>query len=167
MRSCRGLMIKTLFLTGARVSEFVQVRTDDLYLDSDAPQIHLVHTKSGASRYVPILPSLAQELRTHLEGRRHGYLFESNRHTHYSVRTVQTMIAACAREAGITKRVYPHLLRHSIATILLESRVRADRPGAEIPWPPATLDHPDLCRDQCASAQRQLLACTELAGLRR
>ncbi len=31
------------------------------------------------------------------------------------------MIAACAREASITKRVYPHLLRHSIATILLDS----------------------------------------------
>jgi integrase/recombinase XerD len=120
-RSRRGLMIKTLFLTGARVSEFVQVRVEDLYLDADTPQIHLVHAKGGASRYVPILPSLAQELRTHLQGRRHGYLFESNRHTHYSVRTVQAMIAACAREPGITKRVYPHLLRHSIATILLES----------------------------------------------
>jgi integrase/recombinase XerD len=31
------------------------------------------------------------------------------------------MVAACAREAGIVKRVYPHLLRHSIATILLDS----------------------------------------------
>jgi len=82
------VMIKTLFLTGARVSEFVQVRIEDLHFDSDPPQIHLVHAKGGASRYVPILPSLAQELRTHLQGRRHGYLFESNRHKHYSVRTV-------------------------------------------------------------------------------
>ena len=120
-RSRHGLMIKTLFLTGARVSEFVQVRVENLHLDSDPPQIHLRHAKAGASRYVPILPSLAQELRTHLQGRRRGYLFESNRHTHYAVRTVQTMVAACARKAGITKRVYPHLLRHSIATILLDS----------------------------------------------
>jgi len=114
-------MIKTLFLTGARVSEFVQVRVEDLHLDSDPPQIHLVHAKAGSTRYVPILPSLAQELRTHLQARRRGYLFESNRHTLYAVRTVQTMVAVCAREAGITKRVYPHLLRHSIATILLDS----------------------------------------------
>jgi integrase/recombinase XerD len=119
--SRRGLMIKTLFLTGARVSEFVQVRVEDLHLDADTPQIHLVHAKGGASRYVPILPGLAQELRTHLQGRRHGYLFESNRHSRYAVRTVQAMLAACAREAGIAKRVYPHLLRHSIATILLDS----------------------------------------------
>ena len=38
-----------------------------------------------------------------------------------AVRTVQTIVAACAREAGIAKRVYPHLLGHSIATILLDS----------------------------------------------
>jgi integrase/recombinase XerD len=34
---------------------------------------------------------------------------------------VQSVIKACALAAGITKRVYPHLLRHSVATILLDS----------------------------------------------
>jgi integrase/recombinase XerD len=119
--SPRGLMIKTLFLTGARVSEFVHIRVEDLHLDSDPPQIHLTHAKGQANRYVPILPALAQELRTHLRGRRQGYLFESNRHKRYAVRTVQTIVKQCAQAAGITKRVHPHLLRHSIATILLDS----------------------------------------------
>ena len=50
-----------------------------------------------------------------------GYLFESNRHTRYAVRTVQTLVQRCAHAAGITRRVHPHLLRHSIATILLDS----------------------------------------------
>ena len=31
------------------------------------------------------------------------------------------MVRRCALRAGIGKRVYPHLLRHSIATILLDS----------------------------------------------
>jgi hypothetical protein len=70
---------------------------------------------------VPVLPALADELRTHLEGRQTGFLFESNRHTRYSTRTVQSIVTRCARAAGIKKRVFPHLLRHSIATILLDS----------------------------------------------
>ncbi|MBV8077850.1 MAG: tyrosine-type recombinase/integrase [Planctomycetaceae bacterium] len=119
--SRRGLMIKTLFLTGARVSEFVHIQVEDLHLDDDPPRIHLAHAKGHANRSVPILPALAQELRTHLQGRRQGYLFESNRHTRYAVRTVQTLVHRCARAAGITRRVHPHLLRHSIATILLDS----------------------------------------------
>jgi integrase/recombinase XerD len=116
-----GLMIKTLFLTGARVSEFVHIRVEDLHLDDDPPRIHLAHAKGQANRAVPILPALAQELRTHLQGRRRGYLFESNRHTRFAVRTVQTMVRRCALAAGLNKRVHPHLLRHSIATILLDS----------------------------------------------
>jgi len=119
--SRRGLLIKTLFLTGARVSEFVHIRVEDPRLDSDPPQIHLTHAKGQADRYVPILPALAQELRTHLQRRRQSYLFESNRHTRYAVRTVQTIVKRCAEAAGITKRVYSHLLRHSVATILLDS----------------------------------------------
>jgi integrase/recombinase XerD len=116
-----GLMIKTLFYTGARVDEFVHLRVEDVHFESEPPQVHLTHAKVQASRYVPILPSLAQELRTHLQGRRQGYLFESNRHTRYSIRMVQAVITESARAAGIRKRVYPHLLRHSIATILLDS----------------------------------------------
>lgn len=116
-----GLMIKTLFFTGAHVVEFVHVKVEDVHFESDPPQIHLTHGKGQSSRYVPILPSLAQELQTHLQGRRQGYLFESNRHTRYSKRMVQAMLKESARRAGITKRVYPHLLRHSIATLLLDS----------------------------------------------
>jgi integrase/recombinase XerD len=120
-RSKYGLMIKTLFFTGARVQEFVHIKVDDLRLDSGPPQIHITHAKGQVSRYVPILPTLAQELRTHLQRRTQGYLFESNRHTRYSVRGVQDIVKESALAAGITKRVYPHLLRHSIATILLDS----------------------------------------------
>src|SRR5262249_298668 len=119
--SGRGLMVKTLFLTGARVSEFVHICVEDLHLDDDPPRIHLAHAKGQANRSVPILPALAQELRTHLQGRRRGYLFESNRHARYAGRTGQTIVKQCAEAAGISKRVHPHLLRHSIATILLDS----------------------------------------------
>jgi hypothetical protein len=67
---------------------------------------------ASQTRGLAVLPALAQELRTHLQGCRQSYLFESNRHTLYSVRTVQAVVERFARQAGIAKRVYPHLLRH-------------------------------------------------------
>ncbi len=116
-----GLLIKTLFYTGTRVDEFLHIRTEDLFLNESPPQIHIIQAKRQSTRYVPLLPSLAQELRTHLNGRDTGYLFESNRHTCYSARAVQDIVKESALSAGIHKHVYPHLLRHSIATILLQS----------------------------------------------
>ena len=53
-------MIKTLFLTGARVNEFVHIRVEDLYLDDESAMIYLTHAKREACRYVAVLPPLAQ-----------------------------------------------------------------------------------------------------------
>jgi len=114
----RGLLIKTLFQTGARVSEFVNLKAEDVFFDEQ--MILIAKAKGGKSRYVPILPELAQELRTHLGPRTVGYLFETNRTTRYSPRRIQQIIKETAEQAEITKRVYPHLLRHSVATTLLE-----------------------------------------------
>jgi integrase/recombinase XerD len=69
----------------------------------------------------PSRPASPQELPADLRARRRGYLFESNRHTHYAVRTVHTIVADVRERWAYAKRVYPHLLRHSIATLLLYS----------------------------------------------
>jgi integrase/recombinase XerD len=121
LQSKYGLIIKTLFYTGARVEEFISIRIEDLFLHDSPAQIHITQAKRQSTRYVPLLRSLAQELQTHLNGRKTGYLFESNRHDRYSARAIQDIVKEAAKAAGITKRVYPHLLRHSIATILLQS----------------------------------------------
>jgi integrase len=83
MQGTRGLLIKTLFQTGARVSEFVNITAEELFFDEQ--MILLSKAKGGKSRYVPILPELAQELRTHLGNRTVGYLFETIHHTPYFV----------------------------------------------------------------------------------
>lgn len=120
-----GLLIKTLFQSGARVSEFVGLRVADLFFDE---QMLLIEKgKGGKSRYVPILAELSQEIRTHLGNRKIGYLFETNRHSAYSPRRVQQIVKDVAERAGITKRVYPHLLRHSVATTLLERGMPIDQ----------------------------------------
>lgn len=113
-----GLLVKTLFLTGARVSEFVSLKAEDFYLDEQ--MILIKKGKGDKSRYVPILPELAQELKTHLGSRQTGYIFESNRHTKFTTRRIQQIVKETAEHSGITKKVHPHLLRHTVATFLLE-----------------------------------------------
>lgn len=122
-----GLMVKMLFYTGARVSEFVQLLVEDLHLALDPPQVHIVNAKGGSDGYVPILPALAQELRTHLDGRRSGYVFESNRSDKYTTRYVQKLVKEAASRAGIDKNVTPHRLRASVATILLDAGMPLDQ----------------------------------------
>lgn len=54
--------------------------------------------KGGKSRYVPILPGLARELRTRLTNRNTGHLFETNRHLPYSTGGPQAL--AVDRSSG-------------------------------------------------------------------
>ncbi len=113
-----GLLLKTLLLTGARVSEFTSLKVEDFFFDE--LMILIEKGKGGKSRYVPILPELAQELKTYLGSRTTGYIFESNRHTKFTARRIQQIVKETAERAGITKKVHPHLLRHTVATFLLE-----------------------------------------------
>jgi len=53
MKGERGLFIKTLFQTGARVSEFVNIKTEDVFFDEQ--MILIAKAKGGKSRYVPHL----------------------------------------------------------------------------------------------------------------
>jgi len=124
-RSEHGLLIKTLFQTGARVSEFANIKVEHFFFDE--LMILIERGKGGKGRYVPILPELAQELRTHLGGRGNGHLFETNRRMSYSPRRIQQIVKATAERAKIKKRVYPHLLRHSVATTLLERGMPIDQ----------------------------------------
>jgi integrase/recombinase XerD len=96
----RGLMLKTLFLTGCRVSEFVGLDVEDFSYDDKTITVRM--GKGRKDRVVPILPALADELAGHRGLRSFGPLKE------------------LAAGAGIAKRVYPHLMRHTVAQLLLE-----------------------------------------------
>lgn len=99
-----ALLIKTLFQTGARVSEFAGIRVEDLFFDE--LMILTNKGKGGKSRYVPTPAELAQELQTHLGDRETGYLFETNRRLPSSPRRIQPVVKETAEKAKSTKRVY-------------------------------------------------------------
>lgn len=124
-RGPRGLMMKVLLQTGSRVSEFVGLDVADVLPDECT--ILIRRGKGGKARNVPILPDLAQELRTFLGRRGRGPLFETNRFARFSPRRIQQIVKHVADTAGLQKRVHPHLLRHTIATHLLEHGMSIDK----------------------------------------
>ncbi len=118
-----GLMLQTLLETGVRASELVQLGVEDVGLAERVVTIR--RGKGSKRREVPIRRELAQLLRLHIGTRRAGPLFASRQRGSGLVPYVMTrqrvgqVVRGVARAAGITKRVYPHLLRHTVATRLL------------------------------------------------
>ena len=118
-----GLMLQTLLETGARASELVQLRIEDVSLAERV--ITIRRGKGGKRREVPIRRDLAQLLRLHIGARRAGPLFASRQQgsgpAPYTLtrQRIGQVVRGVAGAADITKRVYPHLLRHTVATRLL------------------------------------------------
>ncbi len=113
----QGLMIRTLLETAGRVSAFCRMRVEDIsFVELEIR----IEDKGDKTRDVPILQSLANELRLHLGDRESGYVFPSRQGGHYSSRRIQQHVKEVATDAGITKNVYPHLLRHTMAQHLAD-----------------------------------------------
>jgi integrase/recombinase XerD len=116
-----GPLLQTLFQTGASVSEIITIRVNDFRAQSGA--IVIRKDKDRKKHVIPLLPELARALRTHVEERKDGYLFETRRAGAYSARRVQQIIADVARKAKITKKIHLRLLRPFIVQQLLDGGI--------------------------------------------
>jgi integrase/recombinase XerD len=108
------LIIKFLFYTGVRVSELVRIRKNDIIFEEGFTK---VYGKGGKERIVPVPNDLLNEIKEYIEKNNLDTLFP------LSTRQVERIIKETAKKAGINKRVTPHVLRHSLATILLSKGV--------------------------------------------
>src|SRR5207302_4128188 len=106
-----------------RLGELTRLRVSDLETRDRQPHLR-VQGKGERDRLVP-LPNSATRLRTFLSHRPReagsDRMFLSSRRSRgilepLSTSGVHQLIRSLAREAGLSKRVYPHLLRHSFAT---------------------------------------------------
>lgn len=112
------LIIKLLYGTGLRVSEIVNLKKEEINFSENLIKIKL--SKGKKDRFVKLPSSIKEELNGYLKLILSEYLFPSNRGGKLTKDTIQKIVQNSAKKAGIKKRVYPHLLRHSFATHLLE-----------------------------------------------
>ncbi|MDD3580100.1 MAG: tyrosine-type recombinase/integrase [Desulfobacca sp.] len=117
-RACQGrhrlrdeLLILTLFQTGLRISEALSITPRRIGSHAAHPVLY-IEGKGKKPRMVACPDLLAHRLKSYAFDRSLGLddrLFPINRKWAWQI------LKAAAERAGITKRVYPHLLRHSDA----------------------------------------------------
>jgi len=115
------LIIKLLYGCGLRVSEVVDLKKENLNFKEEL--IHIKLAKGKKDRFVKIPKSILDELKHYYKLNNSEFLFPSNRGGKLTKDTIQKIVQNAAKKAKIKKRVYPHLLRHSFATHLLESGI--------------------------------------------
>ncbi len=148
----RGLrdraLIELLYATGMRVSELISLKPTDVNLDAS----YLTCTGKGdKQRLVPIGDEAAKWVRQYLRearpsllGRRSSpRLFVNARGGGSGLTRVGfwKILKVYATQAGLTRRLSPHMLRHSFATHLLER-------GADLRAIQMMLGHADLSTTQ-------------------
>lgn len=118
-------IIELLFSCGLRVSELVNLKFNDIF---ERDKFLRIIGKGDKERLVPISDSALHEIKLWLYDRNlmkikpgeQEYVFLNRRGTHLTRTMILIMIKRTAEEAGITKTVSPHTLRHSFATELLK-----------------------------------------------
>jgi integrase/recombinase XerD len=134
-------LLMTAYSTGMRRAEVCNLKVEDI--DSKRMLIRVRQGKGRRDRDVPLSPKLLETLREYWRWMKPKvYLFPGTLNGSRADKpiTAKMLWAACqeaAQRAGITKRVAPHLLRHSFATHLIEG-------GADLPTVQALLGHADL-----------------------
>jgi site-specific recombinase XerD len=115
-------IIMTCYGAGLRISEAVALKITDI--DSKRMVLAITRGKGGDARHVMLSPRLLAVLRAYFRIMRpaEGYLFPSWRINHHiCAGSVQRACVDATRQLGLSKRVSPHVFRHSFATHLLEN----------------------------------------------
>ncbi|MDX1454292.1 MAG: site-specific tyrosine recombinase XerD [Gammaproteobacteria bacterium] len=139
-------MLEVLYATGLRVSELTALQLDEVNLRQGVVRIM---GKGDRERLVPLgeeamrwLEKFLAEGRPQILRRRQTvYLFPTRRSDHMTRQAFWHIIKRYAEQAGISKSLSPHTLRHAFATHLLNN-------GADLRVVQMLLGHSDVSTTQ-------------------
>jgi integrase/recombinase XerC len=117
-------IMELFYSSGLRLSELASLRWEQVDLASG---MVTVTGKGNRSRMVPVgrIASAAlrewQKVRVKFVSFEDPHVFVSQRGNPIATRTIQSRIRYWAKHQGMPQNIYPHLLRHSFASHMLES----------------------------------------------
>lgn len=118
------LFLRTLWETGARISEAIRIRLEDVARDG----VRVVG-KGNVERVIFVQDGLVSAILFHAQERelsRVGYLFTSRRGGHITKQRADQIIKRAARKARLHRNVHAHLFRHGYAINFLNCSGRLD-----------------------------------------
>lgn len=121
LKACKSDQERAIFLTltrsGARVSELINLRTEDLFEGS----VIIRRGKGGKSRIAFIAPDAADAIQKYHSSLKAApeYLLCGRTGKQLSRQYVYQLIKRVAERSGITKEISPHTMRHTCGTNLL------------------------------------------------
>lgn len=122
-------LLETLYATGGRVSEIVQLNVGDIARSESETTTVRVRGKGGKERLVPLGRFAQQALDqyltrarpTFIKNHREEALFLSEKQgNRLSRQSAWSIVSQAATRAGLEKVISPHALRHSFATHLID-----------------------------------------------
>jgi len=139
-------ILELFYSSGLRVSEMSALRLQNLDLEQGFIR---VFGKGSKERLVPVGERARRMVDRYLSAARPNFvrsktgsaLFLSERGLPISRKTIWVIVKSCAKKAGISQAVKPHLLRHSFATHLLTG-------GADLRAIQEMLGHADISTTQ-------------------
>ena len=112
----RDNLVLELFLsTGCRISEIVGMKVEDIDFQNGYSK---VLGKGKKERIVFFSDRCLEYLKLYLKNRETGPVIISERAPHQGIQksAIENIIRKISKRAGIDRRVFPHLLRHTFAT---------------------------------------------------
>jgi integrase/recombinase XerD len=135
-------LLELLYACGLRVSEISTLKLNDLNLDAGYLRCF---GKGAKERVVPMGRRAVEALREYLGGDRGEsdceYVFVSSKGGRLVRESIWRILQKHARHADVRGRVYPHALRHSFATHLVEG-------GADLRYVQEMLGHSKISTTQ-------------------
>lgn len=122
------LMFIFLYFTGLRVSELINIKISNLYLSDNYLK---VIGKGSKERIIPLNSELQKQIETYilvtrkeiLDLNHSDYLFVNKQGNPITRQGFHKILKKACLQAGISKNVSPHTIRHSFATQLLNNGV--------------------------------------------